>query len=54
MQDEAIQRDGLFAVGDIAAAVGYADLKFFHRLFKKKIGVTPRQYRDAARLDSFE
>lgn len=35
------------SVGEIAAAVGYADLKFFHRLFKQKIGVTPRQYRDA-------
>ncbi|MGG6311503.1 helix-turn-helix domain-containing protein [Paenibacillus macerans] len=35
------------SVGEIAAAVGYADLKFFHRLFKKKIGMPPRQYRDA-------
>jgi AraC family L-rhamnose operon transcriptional activator RhaR len=34
------------SVWEIAAAVGYADMKFFHRLFKKKTGVTPRQYRD--------
>ncbi|WP_127492244.1 AraC family transcriptional regulator [Paenibacillus glycanilyticus] len=35
------------SVEEIAGAVGYADLKFFYRLFKKKTGVTPRQYRDA-------
>ncbi|MCM3628493.1 AraC family transcriptional regulator [Paenibacillus glycanilyticus] len=35
------------SVEDIASAVGYADLKFFYRLFKKKTGVTPRQYRDS-------
>ncbi|PWW05734.1 AraC-like DNA-binding protein [Paenibacillus cellulosilyticus] len=33
-------------VGEVANTVGYADLKFFHRLFKKKVGVTPRQYRN--------
>ncbi|TCM96337.1 AraC-like DNA-binding protein [Paenibacillus sp. BK033] len=35
------------SVEDIAGAVGYSDLKFFYRLFKKKTGVTPRQFRDA-------
>jgi Transcriptional regulator containing an amidase domain and an AraC-type DNA-binding HTH domain len=34
-------------VEEIAGAVGYSDLKFFYRLFKKKTGVTPRQYRNA-------
>ncbi|WP_336773328.1 AraC family transcriptional regulator [Paenibacillus sp. MMO-58] len=38
---------GHSSVEDIAGAVGYADMKFFYRLFKKKTGVTPRQYRDA-------
>lgn len=33
------------SVQNIAGAVGYADLKFFHRLFKRKTGVTPRRYR---------
>ncbi|WP_308637761.1 AraC family transcriptional regulator [Paenibacillus silvisoli] len=32
-------------ISDIAARAGYADMKFFHELFKKKTGVTPRQYR---------
>lgn len=35
------------SVSEIAAASGYADLKFFHRVFKKKIGLTPRQYRES-------
>ncbi|WP_150274417.1 AraC family transcriptional regulator [Paenibacillus tepidiphilus] len=41
-------RTGRAGVAEIAAGVGYADLKFFHRLFKQKIGMTPRQYRNAA------
>lgn len=35
------------SVGEICVAVGYSDLKFFHRLFKKKTGVTPREFREA-------
>lgn len=34
-----------FKVSDIAARVGYQDMKYFNRLFKQKTGVTPRQYR---------
>lgn len=37
---------GHSSVGEIAAAVGYADLKFFHQIFKRKIGMTPREYRN--------
>lgn len=37
------------SVAEIAAAVGYADLKFFHQLFKRKIGMAPRQYRVSVR-----
>jgi AraC family L-rhamnose operon transcriptional activator RhaR len=32
-------------ISDIAARVGYQDMKFFNQLFKKIIGVTPSQYR---------
>ncbi|MDF2935502.1 MAG: AraC family transcriptional regulator [Paenibacillaceae bacterium] len=32
-------------VADIAAEAGFQDVKFFNRLFKKKTGMTPRQYR---------
>ncbi|MBP1990709.1 AraC family transcriptional regulator [Paenibacillus eucommiae] len=32
-------------INEIAYLVGYHDLKFFHSMFKKKIGLTPRQYR---------
>ncbi|AIQ70331.1 AraC family transcriptional regulator [Paenibacillus graminis] len=35
------------SISEISAVSGYADLKFFHRVFKNKIGVTPRQYREA-------
>ncbi len=34
------------AVQDIAQAVGYADASYFVRLFKKKIGMTPQEYRN--------
>ncbi|GEM_PF-191498 len=32
-------------ISEISAAVGYGDLKFFHRLFKCKTGTTPLAYR---------
>ncbi|AIQ45833.1 AraC family transcriptional regulator [Paenibacillus sp. FSL R7-0273] len=40
-----------YSVAGVAAAVGYADLKFFHQLFKRKIGMAPRQYRLSVRAD---
>lgn len=33
------------SIPEIAAAVGYGNLKFFHRLFKRKTGETPLGYR---------
>lgn len=38
-------------VSEIASAVGYTDLKFFHSLFKRKIGITPQQYRKSMSVD---
>jgi AraC family L-rhamnose operon transcriptional activator RhaR len=38
-------RETSFKVSDIASRAGYQDMKFFNRLFKKKMGITPRQYR---------
>ncbi len=32
-------------IKEIAAAVGYEDQQYFHRIFKKKTGQTPTQYR---------
>ncbi|WP_214630691.1 AraC family transcriptional regulator [Paenibacillus agaridevorans] len=34
-----------FQVQEIAYLSGYRDMKFFHRLFKKKTGTSPHQYR---------
>ncbi|MFK0522043.1 helix-turn-helix domain-containing protein [Paenibacillus illinoisensis] len=42
------------SVTEISVAVGYTDLKFFHQLFKKKTGSTPRQYRATARIDQIQ
>ncbi|WP_265501767.1 GlxA family transcriptional regulator [Paracoccus beibuensis] len=40
------------AIEDISAAVGYEDPTFFRRLFKRRAGVTPAQYRQRNRLRS--
>ncbi|MEX1031541.1 MAG: AraC family transcriptional regulator [Paenibacillaceae bacterium] len=34
-------------INDIANTVGYQDMKFFNRIYKKKTGVTPREYRSS-------
>lgn len=33
-------------IGEISARVGYQDLNYFTRLFKKRIGLTPTQFRN--------
>lgn len=35
---------------DVAAAVGYDNISYFHRIFQKKFGVTPRTYRVGEKL----
>lgn len=37
-------------IEDIAAAVGYEDPTFFRRLFKRRAGITPVQYRQRYRI----
>ncbi|MBQ2932742.1 MAG: helix-turn-helix transcriptional regulator [Clostridia bacterium] len=32
-------------IDEIAALVGYENVSFFYRLFKKTFGVSPKQYR---------
>ncbi|MBD0381462.1 AraC family transcriptional regulator [Paenibacillus sedimenti] len=34
-------------ISSIALKVGYQDIKFFNRLFKKKTGMTPKEYRNS-------
>ena len=33
------------AISDIIAAVGYENSSYFHRLFKERYGMTPREFR---------
>lgn len=37
------------AVAEIAALVGYTDMKFFNQVFKRQTGMTPRQFRKSQR-----
>lgn len=38
------------AIEEISAAVGYEDPTFFRRLFKRRAGITPAQYRQRTRI----
>lgn len=33
-------------VSDIAVAVGYENISYFHRIFRKQFGISPKKYRD--------
>ncbi|WP_234705318.1 helix-turn-helix domain-containing protein [Sinorhizobium meliloti] len=41
---------GNVAIEDVAASVGYEDPTFFRKLFKRRTGVTPAQYRQRNRI----
>lgn len=41
------------AIEDVSVAVGYEDPTFFRRLFKRRTGVTPAQYRKRTRIRTF-
>lgn len=40
----------MMSVQEVANQVGYQDLKFFHALFRKKTGLTPREYRKRSQM----
>lgn len=42
-------RDTSLPVGEIAAAIGYHDPKYFSGLFREKCGIAPREYRNLKR-----
>jgi AraC-like DNA-binding protein len=48
-QVEALLEDAQLHVTDIAFEVGFGDLSHFYRVFKKKHGMSPSQYRDTHR-----
>ena len=37
-------------IADISAAVGYENVSYYHRLFFAEFGMTPKEYRDAGKL----
>ena len=37
-------------VSDISVAVGYENVSYFHRIFEKRYGMSPKKYRDSAKL----
>ena len=39
-------------VSEVSLAVGYENTSYFHRLFSRSFGMSPRQYR-AAKMDVF-
>ena len=47
-------RNSTKKISEIANIVGYRDLKFFHSIFKRRIGVTPKQYRYNHQLELSE
>jgi len=41
--------DGKLPIGEISCAVGYNDVKFFNRVFKNSLGITPREFKKISR-----
>lgn len=46
-------RNTALSVMDIGMMVGYDNMSYFHRIFQKEYGMTPRHYRLKANADSF-
>ncbi len=41
---------GQYSVSEVATLVGYTNIKFFNRVFKETLGVTPREFRKINRI----
>lgn len=41
--------EGKLPIGEISCAVGYDDVKFFNRIFKNSLGITPREFKKISR-----
>jgi len=41
-----LMRNGMLSIKTISIMSGYLDLQYFYRVFKKKVGVTPMEYRN--------
>lgn len=39
------------SISDVAKQVGYTDEVYFHKVFKKTVGITPSQYKKAVKLN---
>ncbi len=48
-QAEFLLKNTALSVEEIAVAVGYENKSYFHRIFTKKLGTTPKKYRDSKR-----
>ncbi|MDE6171344.1 MAG: helix-turn-helix domain-containing protein, partial [Duncaniella sp.] len=46
--EELLRSDNRLSVSDVAQACGFSDKYYFQRVFKKKFGVSPSEYRNAA------
>lgn len=42
------------SVVEVAEAVGYDNVSYFHRIFQKKYGMTPRKYRSGEKTDKID
>ena len=41
-------RSGLCPISEAAASVGFEDIAYFSRVFKKQIGISPREYKNSS------
>ena len=48
-QAAAFLKDSDKSIDEIAAAIGYSDRSYFHKLFREHYGMTPVEYRQKCR-----